>query len=255
MSQGPTNRAIRSVFFDAEVLQQINLLVSNARERVTLVTPYLGLWEHLKTKIDESIRKKVQISFLIRTDQDERVPRRRRIEDTTWLTEHGVRVIPVPNLHAKVYMNEKTVLLSSMNITEPSIANSREFAVVLHSDEDVEKVREYVADLVAKFGPPGFTHAVGQRAVDSLSHLIKKKLEVMEADKSRVPKPKKAGNCIRCGTRLSYDVERPMCEKDYAIWAKYENRDYPEKYCHSCGKEAQTSFRKPLCSECYKKTS
>lgn len=250
----PTESPVRSVCFDADVLQLINLLVSNARDHVILVTPYLGLWEHLKNKIDEAVRRKVQISFLIRTDEDERFQRKRRIEDTAWLTEHGVRVILVPNLHAKIYMNEKTVLLSSMNITEPSIANSREFAVLLRRDEDVEKVRDYVADLVGKFGPPDLTHSIGKRAVDSISHLMKT-LDVKEAERSAEPKPRKVGECIRCGMRVSFNVEKPMCDKCYVIWAKYKNREHPEKYCHSCGKETQTAFWKPLCLECYSKTA
>ncbi|MDA4123785.1 MAG: phospholipase D-like domain-containing protein [Thaumarchaeota archaeon] len=253
MSQRPTDWAIRSVFFDAEVLEQINLLVSNARDRVTLVTPYLNIWEHLKSKIDEAVRRKVQISFLIRRDDDDRVPRKRRAEDAAWLISQGVRVILVPNLHAKIYMSEKTVILSSMNITEPSIANSREFAVLLRRDEDAEKVREYVANLVTKFGPPDLTHTIGKRAADGLSNLVKK-LEVMEVERSEKPRLGKAGNCIRCGTTVVYHPERPMCDECYAIWAKYKNKDYAEEYCHSCGKKKPTSFRRPLCLACYNKT-
>jgi len=253
VSQRPTDWAIRSVFFDAEVLEQINLLVSNARDRVTLVTPYLDLWEHLKTKIDEAMRRRVQISFLIRTDDDERTPRKRRVDDATWLTDHGVRVIAVPNLHAKIYMNEKTVIFSSMNITEPSIANSREFAVLLRRDEDAEKAREYVANLMSKFGPSDFTHTIGKRAADSLSNLVKR-LEVMEVERLKEPKPSTAGTCIRCGTKVNYYPGRPMCDKCYAIWSKYKNQDYVEEYCHSCGKKKPTSFRKPMCLACYNKT-
>jgi phosphatidylserine/phosphatidylglycerophosphate/cardiolipin synthase-like enzyme len=253
VSQIPTDWAIRSVFFDAEVLEQVNLLVSNARDRVTLVTPYLDLWEHLKSKIDEAVRRKVQISFLIRTEDEERTPRKRKVEDAAWLVEHGVTVIPVPNLHAKVYMNERTVILSSMNITESSTTNSREFAVLVRSNDDADDVREYVASLVRKFGPADLTHTIGKRATESISNLMRK-LEVMEVERSEESKRKIAGNCLRCGIKVSYNPERPMCDRCYAIWAKYKNQDYTEDYCHSCGKKKPTSFRKPLCLTCYNKT-
>jgi len=39
---------------------------SNASERIIFVTPYIGLWEHLKSKIEEAISEKVEITFLIR---------------------------------------------------------------------------------------------------------------------------------------------------------------------------------------------
>jgi len=70
-----------------------------------------------------------------------------------------------------------------------------------------------------------------------------KKLEVMEAERLTEPKPRRAGKCVRCGTRATYDLKRPMCEKCYAIWTNCKNPDCKEKCCHSRGNEAPTSFR------------
>ena len=126
----------KSAFFDDDILQQIYLLMSNASERITFVAPYIGLWEHFKSKLGEASRRKIEISFLTRDSEEERVPRKRPIQDLARLKAHGVDVIEVPNLHAKIYMNERTVLLSSMNITLPSIANSHEFAFMLRSEMD-----------------------------------------------------------------------------------------------------------------------
>ena len=36
------------------------------------------------------------------------------------------------------------------------------------------------------------------------------------------------------------------------MWAQYEDSEYPEAYCHSCGKERDTTYDKPLCGSCFK---
>jgi hypothetical protein len=86
----------KSAFFDDDILQQIYLLMSNASERITFVTPYIGLWEHFKSKLEEARRRKIEISFLTRDSEEERVPRKRPIQDLAWLKAHGVDVIEVP---------------------------------------------------------------------------------------------------------------------------------------------------------------
>ena len=44
----------------------------------------------------------------------------------------------------------------------------------------------------------------------------------------------------------------PLCQKDYSEWAKYENDEYPEKFCNTCGVEQPNiSYKKPQCRNCY----
>ena len=47
--------------------------------------------------------------------------------------------------------------------------------------------------------------------------------------------------------------ESPLCADCFRQWAKFQDKDYAEKYCHSCGKSAKTTFAKPLCMACWKK--
>jgi hypothetical protein len=48
---------------------------------------------------------------------------------------------------------------------------------------------------------------------------------------------------------------KPLCADCFRQWNKYQDEDYEEKYCHSCGKSTKTSFAKPLCMACWKKFS
>ena len=59
-----------------------------------------------------------------------------------------VRVFLVEGLHAKIYFNEETVLLSSMNLLTGSSRNSLEVACTLIDRESQGQVRHYVKQSV-----------------------------------------------------------------------------------------------------------
>ncbi len=61
-----------------------------------------------------------------------------------------------------------------------------------------------------------------------------------------------SGFCIRCGTKIHYDLEKPFCKSCYSTWACFNNTDYSEEYCHKCGKHTDSSKNKPLCYSCFK---
>jgi hypothetical protein len=75
------------------------------------------------------------------------------------------------------------------------------------------------------------------------------KLPVVE---QTVTEPQKGGFCIRCGIDIPLNPDEPYCKNCFAIWAKYENPVYEEKYCHHCKKDGKTSMAKPLCFSCFK---
>ena len=248
MSDGDGN----SVFLNDEVLTQIYQVITDARSRITLVSPFLDLWEHLKTKIDEATIRKVDISFVIRDFANDKVPKKHPPEDLRWLLEHDVQVVQVPNLHSKIYLNERTVLVSSMNITEPSITNSREFAMIVEGEVDTRRLREYVSNMVEKFGPRLPAHSTGQQAVKYASSLIRK-FGSMQPELSVGSQTGKTGTCIRCGTSIAFNKKSPLCDNDYRTWRRFKKTDYLENHCHSCGKLEQTTYAQPLCSACQKR--
>tara|TARA_R110000744_G_scaffold290016_1_gene400811 strand:- start:2708 stop:3619 length:912 start_codon:yes stop_codon:yes gene_type:complete len=67
----------------------------------------------------------------------------------------------------------------------------------------------------------------------------KKKVESRDPD---------TGYCIRTGEEISFNPQRPFCYKAYKSWAKFENYDFPEKYCHKTGKPSngETSMASPI---------
>lgn len=56
------------------------------------------------------------------------------------------------------------------------------------------------------------------------------------------------GYCIRTGERIPFNINKPMCESAYRVWAQFGNPDFQENYCHSTGRQSfgKTSMRKPI---------
>lgn len=56
------------------------------------------------------------------------------------------------------------------------------------------------------------------------------------------------GYCIRTGEEIPFNPERPFSYKAYRSWAKFENPEFSEKYCHKTGKAShgKTSMANPI---------
>jgi hypothetical protein len=65
----------------------------------------------------------------------------------------------------------------------------------------------------------------------------------------------KMGFCIRTGEEIKFDLEMPLSEKAFVNWKKFENDDYPEKFCHYSGEttNGETSFSKPILKKNWRK--
>ena len=234
-----------AVFFDEGVQPQFFKLITNAREFITFVTPYIDLWENLKRAMRNAVERNVSITFFIREDLNAR-----KLEDLKWLRDNKVKVHSVPNLHAKIYLNENTVLFSSMNILRSSINDSKEFAMIVKSENDKKLLRDYVSGLTPKFSTTQSSNSIG----NYVSGLIAKAI-VTQSSHSIEDHTSQVGICIRCGDKIRFNTDKPLCPDCYRQWATYENEDYPEKYCHSCGKVAKTTIDKPRCPACWKKSN
>jgi len=63
------------------------------------------------------------------------------------------------------------------------------------------------------------------------------------------------GYCIRTGEKIEFNPEKPMTNKAYKMWSKYEDKAYQEKYCHFSGEpsKGETSLAKPILRKNWKK--
>ncbi len=227
---------------DSAVAPLVLSIIESAKQEVTIVSPYLKLWPHAKQALERAARKKVvRLRLVIRKNRDDKDKDK---DDLSWLSALGVEVLEVENLHAKIYINETSAILSSMNFHASSAQGSLEVAVPITDPVTLSQLREYITETLI----PSAKSSGKTSFIKSFDKMIREQV-------SRPYAAKSGGSCIRCRRPIKFEPDKPLCDEDYTSWAEWENPDYEEKFCHSWGKDADVSYRKPLCPACYAKVS
>ncbi|MBI4289292.1 MAG: hypothetical protein HY671_12810 [Chloroflexi bacterium] len=219
---------------DDEVTPQVLAIIKEAKKYAVIVTPYVDLWGHAEDAIRLAVKNGVKVVAIVRGD-----PEVIDSPGVAWLADNGVDVLAVDKLHAKIYLNEQDLVLSSMNLIKSSAHSSHEIAWYVQ-DEDVGRdVRGYVKNTLQRLAKPIKTStAKGSR--------------VPVGEASRQERRAAEGRCIRCGQPILLDPDKPLCESCYDVWSQYGDKEYPEKLCHVCGRPAEVSYARPLCRECFR---
>ncbi|MBI2936561.1 MAG: hypothetical protein HYY31_07145 [Chloroflexi bacterium] len=218
----------KSVFVNDEVAVQVRDIIQEARRSVILVTPYLELWRHVKTALSVAVKGGIKVTVVLR-DKPEVI----NSQDVVWLSDAGVTVRAAGGLHAKIYLNEHEVRVSSMNLTEPSINNSLEIALRIQDEQVERQVRDYVNNLIW-----------------ALSTVV---INARHRGSATSRQQGVGGFCIRCERPLSLDPDKPLCDDHYKVWAQYSDPNYSEKFCHYCGRPSDVTYSKPLCTDCFQR--
>lgn len=147
------------------------------------------------------------------------------------------------NLHAKCFFNEKSMVITSMNLYDFSELHNKEMGILISADDDRELYSEAFneADRIIKYSEKIPLKEIGHKSYQLRKNQIRDKKETFISKK---------GFCIRCGKDIPFNPEKPYCSRCFSIWAEYENPYYEEKYCHKCGKEIDTTIEYPLCYIC-----
>ncbi|WP_216636581.1 phospholipase D family protein [Endozoicomonas ascidiicola] len=107
-------------------------LIKSASDRLILISPFLKLNDRIKELLEDKDRLKIDVRIVY--GKSELQP-----EEINWLKELSfVRTSFCKNLHAKCYMNEKSCIISSLNLYEFSQVNNNEMGVYISRDSDPE---------------------------------------------------------------------------------------------------------------------
>lgn len=224
------------------ITNEIEQLITNSKQQLYLITPYLQISPILKPLIRDLVLKipTISITVVCRSDKI-------NAEDMEFFQDLKiVKILALDNLHAKCYLNENSAIITSMNLYQFSERNNYEMGVKIEKNvekEQYDQLFDYVSIMlresvkyelkrVEKDTPPLKTRELPQKNQENIRH---------------------SGYCIRCHNQMELNPDKPLCSKCYPIWAKYSDPAYPEKYCHVCGKESKQSVEKPVCYTCYKK--
>jgi PLD-like domain len=115
-------------------------VIIKAKTDLVLITPYLKLSRILFERLTEANRRGVRIRLVY--GKSELHPNEQKQLDA--LT--NIELLFLQNLHAKCYLNENVLVVSSMNLYEFSEKNNREMGIVLTRQDDGECFADALAE-------------------------------------------------------------------------------------------------------------
>lgn len=119
-----------------EIGARIATMIIEAKNRFIAVSPYVKVldWRKMNTALERAIEKGVSVELYYRDIKE---------KEYNYLSSIGVKIFEIPNLHTKLYMNDSTVLIGSMNLYETSDLHSRELGVYYDDKESYDKFYSY----------------------------------------------------------------------------------------------------------------
>lgn len=123
-----------------EISGKIMSLIAEAKQFVIIVSPYYNFsrWDKLLRVLEKATSRGIKMTFYVREGEYKSIQELRKF---------GLEYIEFENLHAKLYLNESTGIISSMNLNMSSDTNS------LDIDCQTENEKEYnlVLDFYNKY--------------------------------------------------------------------------------------------------------
>ena len=225
-------RSIRIIEIN-QVWNTVIGIIQDAKDELVLVSPYNEYSVPLREALGKAAETGVPVVAVCRQEQKGK-------EDAhfEWLRRIGADVHLVSRLHAKIYFNESTAIVTSMNLLKSSATDSKEIGFIITDTDMRDQIRDYVQrDLIAH-----------SQHLTPMREVAKPKPPAARPPRAK-PHTLVQGSCIRCGeASITYNLKKPLCFTCFRSWDK--DRDCPEKHCHRCGKKRKTSFAEPLCRTC-----
>jgi hypothetical protein len=231
----------------ATITSEIEKLINESNgEKLILITPYLKIARQFKNNIQDQVKFNTRITVVVREGESHDPA------DINFLQELKINLHTHQNLHAKCYLNQKTAIITSMNLYEYSQLNNTELGMKITIDAD-SKLYEEINDTVKRIvrNSPEFQFEI--KKVDKPKIPVQERERKEENIQQKKQVSKDFGFCIRCGEKIALNSDKPLCSKCYPIWAKFSDPKYTENCCHICGKESKQSVEKPVCYSCFKK--
>lgn len=253
------------VLDQGKIRERIEAVPREAERFVFLVSPYLAMdkLRGLTREIRQALKRGVKIRLVFREKDTSTSGDVLSSTEIRSLMEDGLELYMVKDLHAKIYMNDKGLLLTSMNLLESSFNNSIEIGtwfdkahpafaetvkyLQVHIRQNWSQVDELPAPVITQKKPK----QTSSETADVASLFDDGDEKSKRGVRQRREASSEEGFCIRCRASLDLDPEKPLCRDCYAVWKRHEDPAYIEKFCHQCGEPQKTSLAKPLCRDCW----
>ena len=209
---------------------KIEDIINDAKHELFLLSPFVKIPDTLFQSLKDADRRKVKITL---------VYGKKRLRPDVKSQLEGLESLSIyflENLHAKCYFNEESMVITSLNLVDFSEQNNKEMGVFISVKHDHDVFNEAVKE------------------AKQIIYLASPEDLRRPKDKPYSYRTKQKGYCIRCRIPIPYDLSRPYCLDCYSKWSEWENTDYEDDYCHTCGRHELTTMAKPQCRSCYSKS-
>ncbi|OAV71750.1 putative HKD family nuclease [Bacteroidales bacterium Barb4] len=232
------------------ITSEVEDLISKAKGLLVIISPYLQLSDKVRELLENKERGKI-VKVIILCGKE-----KLKTEELEFLQNlKCVNLYFYKDLHAKCYLNEKKMIISSMNLYEYSQKNNIEMGILIEKDIDEQIYDDAWDDIESML----YHRATDYEdiGVSKGANKVKTEPSKPSAAKSdtKKSKDKPTGYCIRTGVAIPFDIEKPLSYDAYKQWNKYKDPDRPEKYCHFSGElsNGETSVSHPVLRKNWKK--
>jgi phosphatidylserine/phosphatidylglycerophosphate/cardiolipin synthase-like enzyme len=227
-----------------KAVSEIEDLIKNAGERLILISPYLKLSKDFKELLAYR-NSKDKVTTVIFGKQE------LKPDEMKFLQELRFVVLKYnEDLHAKCYVNDDKMVITSLNLYEFSMANNKEMGVLVDKNDQTDT--QLFEDAIKEVD---YINQTSQR-FDLNSPKAKLPFnKSTEKKSSNISASTQKGYCIRTGVPIPFDIEKPLCYEAYKVWSQYGDIDFPEQYCHFSGEKSNghTSVSRPILNKNWKK--
>ena len=172
----------------SEISSKIMSLIEETDEYIILVSPYVKIskWYKLLKKIDGLKTRNIPYRFFIRMGDD-------NLNSAMELENLQYKFSEIQNLHAKLYINEKQAIVTSMNLLLSSEISSVELGYITESTEEHAELVEFCKrhlsiDFQFKEATPK-SSSVGDwktKICNSLLSALKEKVTITQDDRGLI---------------------------------------------------------------------
>ena len=209
--------------------EEIHRIIENANSELTIITPFIDLGPRMKGSFYQARDKNIRIKLITRwkkklAAKDEK--------ELAFFSELGAEIMFVERLHSKLFLNENSGVLSSMNMLDGSAHHSQEIGIFTNDTVLVSNFKGYAERLERSAMPDRYAPASS----------------TAKNAPSQKKKQQKSGYCIRTGGKIPFNIKTPFNKKSFASWNRYKNPEFAEKFCHFSGEKSngETSFSRPI---------
>ena len=130
-----------------KLYKKILSIVRNSKEYLYIVSPYIGFEKdssHLKAfklAFRDALKRNVKINIITRGKDPQAPPK--NIYIIRDFLDYQDHIFLVPYLHSKIYCNESSVLITSLNLSISSLFNQNEESGILFFNYESIESKEY----------------------------------------------------------------------------------------------------------------